>query len=167
MLDRYPGEVIILDPAGQWEDGEWPAGAYRNPKSLNAWIDEVTNEGRGPPGPRVGEEGALLVLDDADRYLPQWSAGNPWRDVWLANRHLRLDVIVTAHRPQGVPKDLLEACAELWLFALHEPLALDYLSRVPSLASIFRSGEHPLPTRPGQALRVVKASGDVQRVKLF
>lgn len=159
LVDRYPGDVRVLDPGGAFEFGEWPGR-----KGTEEWISELTADGEGPAGGGWGP--GLLVLDDADRYLAAHSM-DAWRDVWLANRHLQLDVMVNAHRPQGLPKDLLGCTRELWLFAQEEPRALEYLASVPSLAPIFREAREPLPTKAGEALRVRVFDRSIKRIKLF
>lgn len=161
LLAAYPGDKRILDPSGNFteEEGhEWPGR-----RNVNEWIDELTAEGGGPA--KGGWGPGLLVLDDADRYLTA-TAADSFRDVWLANRHLGLDVIVTAHRPQGVPKDLLGSTEELWLFAQEEPRALDYLASIPALRFLATEGAE-LPTEPGYALRVKLRARAVELVDVF
>lgn len=154
-----PESVRMLDPSGTFDDGEWPGR-----KGVDAWINELTADGEGPKGGGWGP--GLLVLDDADRYLlPQ--SFDSFRDVWLANRHLGLDVIVTAHRAPAVPKDLLGSATELWLFAQEEPRALEYLAKIPALRATFDELADPLPTEPGLALRVVPRFRTVQLVNVF
>lgn len=172
---RRHGErsVHIIDPSYSFDgEGVWP-GRNKVPKqradgktiwvsAIDAHIDTLTAGGRGP---RFGGWSGLLVLDDADRYLT--AGGNEyWRDIWLANRHLGLDVLVTAHRAAAVPKDLLGSAYELWLFAMDEPNALKYLAKVPQLTALF-DGQHPLPSQKGQALRVVPSQGKLSYVTLF
>lgn len=149
--------VRALDPSGTFpEQGEWPGR-----KGVTEWIDELTDEGRG-------NWHGLLVLDDADRYLTSAASTESFRDVWLANRHLGLDVLVTAHRPQGVPKDLIASSSELWLFAQEEPRALEYLAEVRAVRTAMESAATKgLPTRVGYALRVIPRDGSAELVKLF
>lgn len=161
LLKRYRGEKHILDPSYSFPEfgGVWPGR-----KGVTDWIDKLTGYGEGP---RKGGRTGLLVLDDCDRYLTSASFDN-WRDVWLANRHLGLDVVATAHRPSMVPKDLLGSATELWLFAQEEPRALAYLAEIKALKpTLGPRKELPLPTEPGEALRVVPRSGVVQRVRLW
>jgi hypothetical protein len=155
-----PDSVRVLDPSYSFGDlGEWPGR-----RGVDEWINEVTGDGEGP---RNGGWSGLLVLDDADRYLFAHSYDS-FRDVWLANRHLGLDVIVTAHRPQGVPKELLSSSSELWLFAQEEANALDYLARLPSVGARFKElGPDALPTEKGLALRVVPRARSADLVRVF
>lgn len=165
LVERYQlahGEdaVRVLDPSGTFPElGEWPGR-----RQVNAWIEELTADGEGPKGGGWGP--GLLVLDDADRYLLPTSFDS-FRDVWLANRHLGLDVVVTAHRAPAVPKDLLGSSSELWLFAQEEPRALEYLAKIPALRATFDELADPLPVEPGFALRVVPRRREVQLVDVF
>jgi len=165
LVERYQlahGEdsVRVLDPSGTFPElGEWPGR-----RQVNAWVEELTAEGEGPKGGGWGP--GLLVLDDADRYLLPTSF-DAFRDVWLANRHLGLDVVVTAHRAPAVPKDLLGSSTELWLFAQEEPRALEYLAKIPALRASFDELTDPLPVEPGFALRVVPRRREVQLVDVF
>lgn len=165
LVTRYQGahgddSVRVLDPSGTFDElGEWPGR-----KRVNEWISELTADGEGPKAGGWGP--GLLVLDDADRYLLPMSF-DAFRDVWLANRHLGLDVIVTAHRAPSVPKDLLGAASELWLFAQEEPRALEYLARIPALRATFDELADPLPVVPGHALRVVPRRREVTLVDVF
>lgn len=149
-----PGSIRALDPANQFEEfgGEWPGrGGVRD------WINALTAHGDGP---RAGGWGpGLLILDDADRYI-QAHAYTDFQDVWIANRHLGLDVIVSAHRPQGVPKDLLGCTHELYLFQQEEPLALEYLMRIPSLKRMAAEAadEEMLPEVPFVALKLARGN---------
>lgn len=153
--------VRALDPSGTFPGiGEWPGR-----RNTTAWIEELTAEGEGPKAGGWGP--GLLVLDDADRYLLAQSF-DAWRDVWLANRHLGLDVVVTGHRAPALPKDLLGAASELWLFAQEEPRALEYLAKLPSLRGTFQANpDAPLPTEKGEALRVVPRARSIQRVRIW
>lgn len=164
MVQRYlarGGEVRILDPAGEFgEWGEWPGRRH-----VVEWIDELTAEGEGPAGGGWGP--GLLVLDDADRYLGAGRSVAAFEDVWLANRHLGLDVLVNAHRPQGLPKDLIAAAAQLWLFRMQEPRALEYLAEMEALREAFAGSRHPLPRRAGTALRVDVHARRITEVRLF
>lgn len=160
LVDAYDGEVRVLDPSGTFPElGEWCGR-----RNVNAWIEELTGDGEGPKGGGWGP--GLLVLDDADRYLLSTSFDS-FRDVWLANRHLGLDVIVTAHRAPAVPKDLLGSATELWLFAQEEPRALEYLAKIPTLRPCFDELADPLPTVPGLALRVVPRARTVELIRVF
>lgn len=160
LVDSYDaGPVRILDPSGNWgERGEWPGR-----RETDAWIDELTAEGGGPG--KGGWGPGLLVLDDADRYLLAQSHDS-FRDVWLANRHLGLDVLVTAHRAPSIPKDLLGAADELWLFRQAEVRALDYLSKIPALEFLLEEG-YELPREKGLALRVMVHEHTGELVKIF
>lgn len=164
MIDRYPaaaGSVRALDRSHQWAWGEWPGRG----KALQEWLQELMGEDKdGRPLPSApGKHRGLLVLDDADRYLTSSSAvGDLFRDLWLANRHYQMDLAVTAHRPQGIPKDLINAADEIWIFPIGEPRALDYLREIPALE---RAGLRQLPERAGVALRV--RANTLQEVTLF
>lgn len=165
FLDRYPdsaGAKIICDPARQWEDSEFPGF---EPKALEDWANELHGHGEGPAN--GGRGPGIVLLDDSDRYIYP-ASWNVWRHLWLANRHIQLDVIVTAHRPQGVPKDLLEATQELWIFNLEESHAIDYLSTCgPTLKATFRNNADPIPAEKGLALRVIRRERRTELVKVF
>lgn len=163
LVQRYlagGGKVRILDPAGEFDElGEWPGRG-----NTDEWIDTLTGEGLGPRGGGWGP--GLLVLDDADRYLGAGTEKH-FRDLWVANRHLGLDLVVSGHRPQGLPKDLLGAADELWLFQQDEPRALEYLAEIPALEPVFAGATHPLPKKPGMALKVLVHERQVYLVRLF
>lgn len=169
LVDRYPasaGTVRALDPAGQWDWGEWPGGSQ---KLLKAWLQELKGENEdGQRIPGAERHRGLLILDDCDRYISNSSfVRDGWRDLLVANRHYHLDIAATAHRPQGVPKDMLASATELWLFAQEEPLALEYLRKIPTLAGTFAQNKAPLPVKAGLALRVRPRAREVKLVKLF
>lgn len=178
----YQGKKIILDMNRQWEGGEWVPGAQNDPSLLDPWINRITNNGEGPPTKlydrngqrvdihgrpiRVGPEGAMLILDDADNYLPTHNGASPWRCLWIKNRHLRLDVLITAHRTQGLPKELIAAARTLWLFAMNEPYALKYLAKIPALSNSGVDGFR-LPQEKFKALRVDMLTGEVSERVVF
>lgn len=182
--------VIALDVSGDIEAAipelaeacEWPGV-----DGVGEWFRELTAEGEGPAGGGWGP--GLLVMPDADSYLTPTVTG-PLRDLWVRNRHLGLDVLLDGHRPQGLPKDLFLACSELWVFALDEPRAWAYLSHVRGLGPIVRHHLKmleetrpariaeleelarvrkypPIPSQPGEALRVFPREGRVEAVRLF
>lgn len=154
------GSIRSLDPAGQFEEfgGEWPGrGGVRD------WINELTAHGDGPA--KGGWGPGLLILDDADRYIDP-HAYNDFRDVWIANRHLGLDVIVSAHRPQGIPKELLGCTHELYLFQQEEPLALEYLSKIPTLKASLAKDGTMLPEEAFVALKVTRGSRETELIQV-
>lgn len=164
----YPrSQVIVCDPNRSWskaEGGEWVSGADEDPSLLYPWIRRITNNGDGPgQNSRVTRDGALLLLDDADGYLVNTNQANPWRCVWQRNRHLRLDLIATAHRPAGLPKDLIAAASELFLFRMDEPNALNYFAKIPAIGEI--AGK--LPSRDGECLHVSLNPRFVQTINVF
>lgn len=152
--------VRALDPSRTFEDlgiSEWPGR-----KGVEPWIDAVTGDGEGP---RNGGWCGLLILDDADRYLQSHSR-DAFNDVWTANRHLGLDVVITAHRPQGIPKEAISSASELWLFAQEEVNALDYLRQIPTIKASTQ-GVDALPTEAGIALRVIPRARTAELVDVF
>jgi hypothetical protein len=171
--------MALPDMATQWE---WPGSS-----KVDEWFRTLTAEGQGPAGGGWGP--GLLVLPDADRYLSPHTMGS-MRDLWLANRHLGLDVILDAHRPQEFPPGLFLAASEIWLFSLEEVNANEKLSHVKGIGRIIRmrlahmreTSEKkraqlakqiaeeeilPLPTEKGQALRINPKTGDVGAFRLF
>ncbi len=167
LIDGYqaangPGSVRALDPSRSLgELGEWPGRGA----PLKAWLAEVTGNGDGPAGGGWGP--GLLVLDDADRWLRPWIQEEVL-DLWLANRHLGLDVAITAHRPQAVSKEMIGAASELWLFAQEESHALDYFRNVGTVRrALERDESFDLPTEPGFALRIVPRRDEILMVDVF
>ena len=159
--------IFIADPNRGFPApyGEFPAGGNEDPSLLYPWIRGITGNGEGPPvSKRVGMEGGLIVLDDADVYLENTNGINPWRPLWTKNRHLRLDVIVTAHRPQGVPKEMIAAAKMMYLFAMEEPNAVTWLQKIPCLQGL----DMELPDEPFYALKLALRPREEPRiVKLF
>lgn len=91
--------VTVIDPNGKI--GFWPA-------DLDAYLLERF-AARAP---------GLLVLDDADSYVPRvTSAASPWKQLWLRNRHLCTDVLVSARRPASLDPLMLSNCDALYVFA--------------------------------------------------
>jgi len=144
-VDSYPGSVRALDPAGEFSFGEWPVGegGKTRRQAISDWLKELTGDGRG------NWEG-LLILDDSDRYASVVPS-EAWTDVYCANRHVGLDVIVTAHRPQGVAKELLANADIVYIFQQDEPLARKYLEKFTQIEGL----ADLIPTEKGRALVVV------------
>lgn len=156
------GSVRALDPSRTFEDlgvSEWPGRS-----GVEDWLSELTGDGEGPGGGGWGP--GLVVLDDADRWLRPWIQEEVV-DLFIANRHLGLDLFITAHRPQAVSKDLVGGVSELWLFAQEEPHALEYFMRMQALKATLKSSDVELPTEPGYALRVVPRRREVSLVDVF
>lgn len=152
--------IIALDPGGQFAEfnGVWPGR-----RGVREWIAELTANGDGPA--KGGWGPGLLILDDADRYIDP-HAYNDFRDVWIANRHLGLDVIVNGHRPQGVPKELLGCTHDLYLFQQEEPHAVEYLQKIPSLKLALANGNDLIPTEPFIALKVSRGQRETELVQV-
>lgn len=153
------GKVIVLDRNGKWRApgpvGEFPEDAWTDPAGLERWAARLTGNGKGPPfSEMVGAEGALLILDDADDYLPTApNAKTQWRPVMIRNRHLRLDVLVIGHSPATLHKDWFAMCSEIWLFRTFEKNAMEYLSDTLSNLGLDLSS-FKVPDRKGLALRI-------------
>lgn len=63
----------------------------------------------------------LLLADDADRYVPKRPRdSSPWRKIFLTNRHLDIDLLVTARRPQNLPDELLSGVDVLFVFQMSQ-----------------------------------------------
>lgn len=132
----HPGPFKhVADPSGSWTQGYFPADAFQNKKSLENWFNKLTGNGRGPPHGVVPMEGGLLILDDADDYVSA-APYSFWKTLWNRNAHLRLDLIVTAHRPQGIPKDLIANSDQLILFPMGEKYAIEYLAEINGLEGL-------------------------------
>jgi len=155
LVDRYPGHVIVVDPADEWgELGVWPVPwGVRRRDALLRWLGELTAEGRG------AWEG-LLVLDDWDRYVAA-VPGESWTDLLVANRHLGIDVLAIGHRPQALPKEALANADLLWIFATRERRARDALRDIPGLEDL---EDAEIPTATGEALAVDMLVGSRVRV---
>jgi hypothetical protein len=172
-MSNERGPLIAVDPARQFPGGEWPRGFGYDQDVQRRWLQEITNDGEGPMMPptrdsdgnairkRVGPEGAVLLLDDADRFLPNYPSR--WADVWMANRHLRLDVIVTAHRPQDIPKPLIESASYLYLFNMGEPRALDYIRKIGWVGSLASK----MPDRQGLCLAISRMPRGARWLDVF
>lgn len=155
-LASQDDDVVIVDPGRQFDEEERVFPEWAGKKNLPAWIDDLTAGGQGPAD---GGFQGLLVLDDADRYIGVRTA-DEWVDLFFANRHLHLDIIVSAHRPQSIPKDLIGSAYQLILFQQDEELALEYLSKIGPVKSALSRGERvELPTEKGVAL-VVTLKGE-------
>lgn len=120
-------KIIALDRNRQFTFGEWPPDFSWSKKVQYEWVKQITNNGRGPPGPRVGKDGALVVLDDSDLYLSEFKS--PWDEMWTSPRQLFLDLIASGHRTQGLPKELLNAASDLVLFWAGEVHGQEYLRK--------------------------------------
>jgi hypothetical protein len=134
---RYP--IFIADPNCGFPApyGEFPDEAHEDTTAMFPWIREITGHGHGPSrSSRVTSAGGLLVLDDADTYIQNTNAINPWRPLWTKNRHLRLDIIVSAHRPQGIPKEMFAVANLVYCFQMEEPNAVSWLESIPILKNV-------------------------------
>lgn len=100
---RGRGErVRIIDPGRQFRGGEMPT-------DVDAWLAER----------RDRADADLLVLDDADAYLPSSSRpGSATLDLALRNRWWRVDVLITARRLQTLRPVVLSAVHRLFVFRL-------------------------------------------------
>lgn len=60
----------------------------------------------------------MISLDDIDTHLRPWalSRPGPWRDVALRNRHVGVDVVLTARSVSALPPELLSAVDVLYVF---------------------------------------------------
>lgn len=98
--------VHILDRNGNL-GGSWPAN-----DDVDDWLAQrLAASGERRP--------TFLVLDDADDYLEHpLPKRSPFKSLFLRNRHLQMDVIVTARRAQGLPGQLLSSVDYLYVFAL-------------------------------------------------
>jgi len=92
--------VSIIDPNGAL------GGFFPNDLDAYLW-DRIAHKKSG-----------LLVLDDADSYVPKIAGkDSPWRQIWLRNRHLKTDVLVSARRPASLDPLMLSNCDKLFVFA--------------------------------------------------
>lgn len=138
-INTYPGRVLMIDPNAQWGDDPravWPGVG----SALRDYIESLK-----------GEFSGLIVLDDADRYLSaHTSEGSVWRDLFTSNRHWRVDILVIARRPQGIPKDLIAGSSHLALFRIREPYARKYLGDVIDIPDLAKK----IPRQPFKYLWV-------------
>lgn len=164
----HPGPTkIVADPGSNWEKGEFPADGFESKKALGNWLDEITGKGLGPPhSKRVGLEGGLLVLDDADCFPGISMPISKWSTLWNRYAHFRLDVIVTGHRPQTLPKDLFANSSQIIMFNMEEPYALKYLAEINGLQQL-ASGNLAIPTEPGNALVWNRKTRTLSYMKTF
>lgn len=100
---RRRGErVRIVDPARQFHGGVMP-------DDVDRWLGER----------KAARDTDLLVLDDADAYVPSpLKQGSNLRDLALRNRWWGVDVLITARRLQSLPTLLLSAVHHLYVFRL-------------------------------------------------
>lgn len=62
----------------------------------------------------------MVVVDDIDVHVRPWqlSEPGPWRDVSLRNRHVGVDLILTARSLASMPPELLSAVDVLYVFQI-------------------------------------------------
>lgn len=92
--------VVVYDPNDSTR-GIWP-------KDLDADL-EARLKARGVD---------MVVIDDVDVHVRPWqlSEPGPWRDVSLRNRHVGVDLILTARSLASMPPELLSAVDVLYVF---------------------------------------------------
>lgn len=92
--------VAILDPNGAM-------GGYPMPLDVEGTLARKLDE----------RAMTFLYADDADRYVPKHLKNDsPWRRLALTNRHLNVDLLLTARRPQELPSVLLSGVDVLYVF---------------------------------------------------
>ena len=154
LMDEHAAKWQEVNPdarifsIGKWKPGAyWIQGADGRPnkqrgiagwEALYPYIEKLTNYGQGPfkpphINPLVGMAGALVQFDDMDSFCPADVRGTPYHSMFLENAHLRLDVQFTAHRPQQVSKNILNACHYLYVFSMGENYAREYIESMPEL----------------------------------
>lgn len=103
---------IALDPSFQLQGGDWPGA-----DGVEDWADRWLTWQRNAVQRKVprSERPTMCVLDDADFYVGK-AGGGPLKELWIANRHFDLDVIVTARRAQSLPLTMLSAAEWIYLF---------------------------------------------------
>lgn len=164
-VERYPadsGSVRALDPPPHtWPWGEWPGYS-----GIRDWLSRIKGvDADGLPVPDADPHRGLLLLDDCDRYISNVSyVRDGWRDLWVANRHFHLDVAAVARRPQEIPKVMIAAASEIWVFAQEESYAEEYLLKLKSFTSL---GITSLPREAGLAYRLRPREGVCDLVRLF
>lgn len=138
--------------------GQWVIGADEDSKLLYPIIRSITNNGMGPtpkgPNPMVGMEGALIEFDDGDSFIPIPIKGTPYHTLFLENAHCRLDVQVTAHRPETLDKNLLGAAHHIYLFYMGESYAVKYLRSLEGLQDSDVLRLKQFPKKRGQFIHV-------------
>ena len=169
LMEEHAEKWQALNPdcrilrVGKWaqdKGGVWVRGADQDPKLLFPYIDKVTNFGEGPQrptpanpnyvNPLVGLDGALIQFDDLDGFLPQRVKGTPYNSLFMENAHLRLDVQFTAHRPQTIDKNVLNACHYLYVFSMGENYAREYIESMPELRGSEVVRRNLFPRKRGQ-----------------
>jgi hypothetical protein len=150
------------DPGSHWVRGadskpdRRGEGGY---KLLYPFIEELTNYGQGPflppyVNPRVGLSGAMVRAKDAEGFIPKHIVGTPWWSLVWECSHNRIDFQFDGHRPQAFDPELLAACHHLYLFAMPEKNAREYLESLESLKDSQVLVDDLFPTKKGQYIHV-------------
>jgi GTPase SAR1 family protein len=135
--------VRVIDPARQFgADGVMP-------EDVDRYLFER----------RAARDTQLLVLDDADAYVPSTLRdGSALRDLALRNRWWGVDVVITARRVQSLPPLLLSAVHHIWIFRL-SPADRRGRERIAEVAG----KELTLPTEPYRYLQLDVFAGQLRQ----
>lgn len=117
-------DVRILDPGHNFPGvGEWPENG-----DVDGWIAKIVTERKKAIRKGAVLAPMLIMLDDADIYLPKTPhRTSPWRDLFASFRHSRLDILVNARRSQDLPLLIFTSAKYVVLFTTREVHSLDYL----------------------------------------
>ncbi len=126
--EKRGGRFDILDPHGNFAHHPRARWWYNLPKGQSAtekaeeWLRSTY--GKGPRG---------LLLDDLDGPIGL-HATDFWRDFFSGFRHWQCDLLITARRSQGVPKELVAGSQTIYQFRMMEPGAIKYLADLLNLS---------------------------------
>lgn len=134
-------KVKIMDPNGQFPRGYLPSGVrgeWPGVAGVDQWI-----------AGNLGKFHGLLVLDDADAYVPKnLSRTSPWLDLFVSFRHYQLDIVFTTRRLQEVPPIMRSCISHAAIFRTRSHLERNiWSSNIPGLT-------RKIPREPYQFLFV-------------
>lgn len=128
--------VKIMDPNAQFPRGYLPRGAqgeWPGVAGVDQWL--VSN---------LGKFRGLLVLDDADAYVPKnLSRSSPWLDLFVSFRHHQVDIVFTTRRLQEVPPIMRSCASHMAIFRTRSHLERNILSATTPKGTVAKIPKEP------------------------
>lgn len=152
---RQRRPVHIIDPSAQFPPGYLPGGVRGDwPKGGAAGVDAWL-------AANLGKFHGLLILDDADAYIPKFPGrGTPWNSLLVAFRHHQIDLVLNTRRLQEVPPLVRTNASHLAIFRTRSDLARQSLGR-----NIPEELLSQIPTEPHRFLLVDVDKGDAKEYR--
>jgi hypothetical protein len=130
MAKKRGDKARVLDPGLNIEGGEWPGRGnikkgevgYRQgcqTSRRDLWLQKILDANSSAIKSRSRPPCQLIVFDDVERSIDLHpTEDSPFVELYSANAHYDVDVILTGRRPQSLPPALISGVDWLYLFAV-------------------------------------------------